>query len=319
MNDNRSLLEALKPTESPAVMDLVEQSGIDVTPWRFTSKGEPVERPKANPQYCYEWSFGSDKEPVAFCVWHEHLKCSDSEIYYEDNLRNLALKLESVRNDKRVPRDVRSRSVAQAKRARSFDSLIQSGFRLSKPIRVILLIGEDLGKEEIGWDSSKVKFRRLDSEPWQIVSYSLETGNFKFKRGYSETLNEEVTDSSSKQFVDQFEAPSEVGTSQTASKQYIRKKEVRLAALVRSNGFCELCGEQGFKVDDEKVYLETHHVIPLSEAGYDEIWNVVALCPNDHKKAHFSISKNEIRKELIEKLVSLYPDSKPFLEKCHRQ
>jgi 5-methylcytosine-specific restriction protein A len=33
--------------------------------------------------------------------------------------------------------------------------------------------------------------------------------------------------------------------------------------------------------------LETHHIIPLSEEGEDIEENVIALCPNDHRRAHF--------------------------------
>lgn len=313
MTDYEKILTGLKPTESPAVMDLVEQSGIDVNPWKYTSSGESVRYPKANPQHCYEWSFGGDDQPFAFCVWYESLKFDDSGIYYTDNLREYALKLESLSFDKRVPSTVRSRSRTQAKRARDFDLLIQSASRNNKPIKIILLIGEDLGKEEIGWDSSKVKFRKLDNEPWQIDFYSIENGNFKFIRGYDQHQITKQNISEVNLFVDQFELPRQVETNLSESKKFIRKKEVRLSSLARSKGFCELCGEPGFKIDDKRVYLETHHVIPLSESGYDEIWNVVALCPNDHKKAHFSSVKYEIRNTLIKKLVTIYPESKKYL------
>ena len=34
------------------------------------------------------------------------------------------------------------------------------------------------------------------------------------------------------------------------------------------------------------TYLESHHVTWLSRGGYDLIDNVVALCPNCHRKIH---------------------------------
>ena len=37
---------------------------------------------------------------------------------------------------------------------------------------------------------------------------------------------------------------------------------------------------------DGKPYLEAHHIIWLAKGGADEIENVVALCPNCHKKMH---------------------------------
>jgi 5-methylcytosine-specific restriction protein A len=33
-----------------------------------------------------------------------------------------------------------------------------------------------------------------------------------------------------------------------------------------------------------KPYLETHHVISLSEQGPGKVTNVIALCPNDHRR-----------------------------------
>ena len=38
---------------------------------------------------------------------------------------------------------------------------------------------------------------------------------------------------------------------------------------------------------DNTPYLEVHHKIRLSDGGEDTIDNVVALCPNCHRKAHY--------------------------------
>lgn len=35
-----------------------------------------------------------------------------------------------------------------------------------------------------------------------------------------------------------------------------------------------------------KPYLEAHHIVPLAEDGPDELSNMVALCPNCHRKMH---------------------------------
>lgn len=50
------------------------------------------------------------------------------------------------------------------------------------------------------------------------------------------------------------------------------------------------------------IYLETHHVVPLSEGGTDLVTNVAALCPNDHKRAHFGSDANFIRAALLSKI-----------------
>ena len=68
---------------------------------------------------------------------------------------------------------------------------------------------------------------------------------------------------------------------------YVRDQAVRNAVLARAKGHCEFCGEEGFKSKTGSKFLETHHVISLSEQGPDKVTNVIALCPNDHRRAHF--------------------------------
>lgn len=48
-------LEELRPTSKPRVIDLVEQAGLDITPWSFRANGTTVANPAANPACCYEW------------------------------------------------------------------------------------------------------------------------------------------------------------------------------------------------------------------------------------------------------------------------
>ncbi len=86
---------------------------------------------------------------------------------------------------------------------------------------------------------------------------------------------------------------------------YSRDPRVREAALRRANGRCEFCGELGFVKPDGARYLESHHVIALANDGEDRLTNVIALCPNDHREAHFGERRNEIEAQMIEKLKTL--------------
>jgi hypothetical protein len=63
-------LAALLPTERHFVMDLLEQAGIDVSPWRVAGDGKGVKRPRANPAYCYDWAFGNEAEGLVVCARH---------------------------------------------------------------------------------------------------------------------------------------------------------------------------------------------------------------------------------------------------------
>jgi 5-methylcytosine-specific restriction protein A len=76
---------------------------------------------------------------------------------------------------------------------------------------------------------------------------------------------------------------------QTISYAFNRSPDVVAEALLRANGFCERCRQEApfLRKSDGTPYLEVHHNIPLSEHGTDTLENVVALCPNCHRKVHF--------------------------------
>ncbi len=69
--------------------------------------------------------------------------------------------------------------------------------------------------------------------------------------------------------------------------EYARSSVIRRKVLLRSNGKCEYCLSDGFITNSGDKYLETHHILPLSQGGDDSFINVIALCPKDHRKAHF--------------------------------
>ena len=71
------------------------------------------------------------------------------------------------------------------------------------------------------------------------------------------------------------------------SSQYKRDPFVAEYAKLRANGICQLCRQKApFRTKKGIPYLETHHVVWLSRGGEDTIDNVVALCPNCHRRMH---------------------------------
>ncbi len=86
---------------------------------------------------------------------------------------------------------------------------------------------------------------------------------------------------------------------------YARDKKVRNAVLRRAKGKCEFCGKAGFIKRSGKPYLETHHVISLANEGADRLTNVIALCSNDHREAHFGKRSADIEAEMILRLRAL--------------
>ncbi len=78
---------------------------------------------------------------------------------------------------------------------------------------------------------------------------------------------------------------------QTTVKQVVfqRNPFVVAEALFRANGYCEKCKKSApfFRDNDKTPYLEVHHIVTLAEGGDDTIENVIALCPNCHRQAHY--------------------------------
>lgn len=295
------LIAQLRPAADLKVMDLVAEAGIDVGPWSVKHRGQPVANPRANPNYCYEWAFGEGGEPIVLCVWHASLTPHAHGVAYQGNLRARAKLLEDIMLDRKEAADTRSRAKNQAKRCDAFDFRVQRAVRNSLPLRVILLEGDRA--DRLGHDASKVRRRLLDDSTWHVHDYDFATGAFTLLRGAPMAVEtppkvDRASDHGNAPYVDQFSV-------QTAERRehvshiFARSEIVRRNVLQRAAGRCEHCGREGFLMASGQIYLETHHVIPLCEDGPDIESNVAALCPEDHRKAHFSVDADDIRSALL--------------------
>lgn len=309
------ILASLLPTQRLSVMDLVEQAGIDVTPWLTTAEGKPVKNPKANPSFCYDWAFGSEKEGFLVCIWHGSLKLVDfpsgQAIVYNENFRDLALGLDRKAIDRTQPHEERNRARSQAHRARAFDRALQLSFRRAMPVKVVVLVGDRRQREELGKASSTVDTRKLDTENWFMHAYDNDTGNVLLVRGLMlesvelpaaggdaenplKTPHQANPELDRSKYVDQFSAPAPSTMREATVRLRDRSAAVREALLMRAGGMCELCNEPGFVTTAGSIYLETHHVVPLANDGLDHPSNVVAICPQDHRRAHYAVEREEI-------------------------
>ncbi len=87
---------------------------------------------------------------------------------------------------------------------------------------------------------------------------------------------------------------------------FVRDPTVKAWVLQAANGACEGCGSRApFNGFDGLPYLEVHHVMPLASHGSDTPTNAVALCPNCHRRCHYSADCNEFKLELYEKVSRL--------------
>ena len=73
------------------------------------------------------------------------------------------------------------------------------------------------------------------------------------------------------------------------SIQYIRDPIVVEYVKRKANGICQDCHQPAPFINKKtgEPYLEIHHIVPLSQGGSDTIDNVIALCPNCHRKRHY--------------------------------
>lgn len=284
------ITDGLKPHENQRVMDLVAAAGVDVAPWAESGKG-PVQIPASNPAYCYEWAFRQPGRVVVLNLWHGEIQERNGKVWCDLNPRAYSEKGRSTTTLQPSERG------ALAKRAIRMDQAIAYAFGNQLPVRII--VGEGTQRDITNPKSktaSRMKLRLLDPEPWSVQRYNRDSGTCRLFRG------------AAPRFVDQFTAPEPRSPLQheVSGKVWERDRKVRDVALLRAGGKCELCRKPGFRMTGGEIYLETHHVVPLSEKGADHERNVAALCPNDHREAHHGERREAIRSLLLAMLAEVY-------------
>lgn len=274
-------LEDIRPWSLGRVIDLVEAAGVDVSDWANFSRG--AKYAAANPRYCYEWAFQGNGR-VVLNLWFEDMQVRNGEIVCEGNIRSVAARLVGAGTKAMV-----------RKRAEATDDAIRNAYDLGVPVRVIVCRGKRAGGFDPSAQASKVRERGLDPMPWAVRAYDHMSGRYLIVRG-----------ASPQQVVDQFDLPEfSDGPTERRSlsgQRFVRDSRVRKEAMRRAAGHCEWCGQPGFSMPDGRVFLETHHVVPLGEDGPDRLDNVAALCPNHHREAHHGQDAEKIRQGLLRRL-----------------
>jgi 5-methylcytosine-specific restriction enzyme A len=79
----------------------------------------------------------------------------------------------------------------------------------------------------------------------------------------------------------------------------VRDDKVRAFVIQRANGCCEYCGKEGFEMPTGRRYIEAHHIIALSNQGRDTIENLIALCPEHHRQAHYGVNAETLEAQFI--------------------
>lgn len=91
-------------------------------------------------------------------------------------------------------------------------------------------------------------------------------------------------------------------TSSGTGKSYSRSEVTKRFALRSADGVCQGCEEDAPFIDTNgDPFLEVHHLHRLSDGGPDRPENVIALCPNCHRRRHHGQDGDEFNQHLIEK------------------
>jgi DNA-binding XRE family transcriptional regulator len=120
---------------------------------------------------------------------------------------------------------------------------------------------------------------------------SIDAGQFidLYDADISDKLTQAVAQTGTNPSTNSKSAIDELATSEIVMKVRFTKMSLLADVFKRADGHCELChNEAPFRrVSNNMPYLEAHHIKPIELGGTDELDNLLALCPNCHKKLHY--------------------------------
>lgn len=90
------------------------------------------------------------------------------------------------------------------------------------------------------------------------------------------------------------------------TQRFVRDPRVIAWVLNEANGICEVCDKSAPFIDqNNRPFLEVHHVVPLAEGGVDTVSNAIGCCPNCHRELHHGVNRHGVRNDLYEKISRL--------------
>ncbi|MBN3761036.1 hypothetical protein G3O01_09430 [Burkholderia sp. Ac-20365] len=251
-------LDSLKPRTKQVIYDILKSLQVSVDQWHVTKDGDPVEQYRSNPQFCYNWSFGSVREGFVLCLWYGTLLASDGVVYWDESVKETALELERLARATVDPSE-RSRVIEQSQRAWALDEAIRESYGRGLPVHVIVCDGDRRARDQLAEKASAVSRRFLDPEPWYVHRYDKDTGASRIVRGKKPEIGGDDAD--------------EPGTGdetdlddrqQRAIKTRRGQRDFRERLLAAYRRRCAVTGS--FTVD----LLEAAHIVPHSvNTDYD--------------------------------------------------
>lgn len=229
--------------------------------------GVKVER---NQYFLSEWAFVEPRKVAVLNFWFAQMKQRGQDIVFDLNF----LRSSDARGERNQDR-------------------VKLAIREKLPIRIIVLDGK-MGSPK----GSIVSKRQLDPAIWRVTALDQNTGDYTLTRG-AEIQNA----------IDDLSAPPEGNQFPDRASAVVqvikRDNRVRAHAIKRAKGKCEYCNIRGFLTTNGDFYLEAHHIIALCDSGRDTVDNVIALCPQHHRQAHYGKDAESLESEFIKILEKL--------------
>ncbi|EJN34316.1 HNH endonuclease [Pseudomonas sp. GM80] len=335
--DAHESLKALRPKVSQRVYDVLVAAGLDVDPWHWKSNGQPEPDFARNQLYRSRWVFVDAAGEVLMSLWYDKMKVEGDEIIIRGNAREDQMMYRRMGEDHRKYQgEAKKQEMSKMRRGVQWASkagLLDNAIRNCESARLDFSVAIVDRAQPHDDESENANARELDTVKWHVRSYTYE-GDYVLVRGPRKTVDgvdvtvpQQVCEALDANipivpYEKALKSTSDLGTYEIGiedqfveeaptaffetSRVYPRDQAHRRAVLKRSAGFCEFCGAEGFLKSNGNLYLETHHIVPLSEEGLDNPRNMIALCPNDHRQAHYAARSEYLREAFLEYVTKMY-------------
>ncbi|BCQ30168.1 HNH endonuclease (plasmid) [Caballeronia sp. NK8] len=270
-NPDAEALENLAPRRKEVIYDILQRASISVERWHWTKDQIEVEDFRSNPQFCYNWSFGSIAEGYVLCLWHGTLQADGGVLYFAESVLDTANELRRIADDRTKSASARSRTSDQSVRALNLDAAIRESYARRLPVRVIVCAGDQRARNELAEKASAVSRRILDSELWYVHRHDPVSGECRIVRGVKPDL-EAMDVSHGAEDAD--ETDDVVQQSAIKTRRGQRPFRDGLLAAYRRR-----CAVTGSMVD---AVLEAAHIVPHAEKTDYKTRNGILLRADIH-------------------------------------
>lgn len=159
----------------------------------------------------------------------------------------------------------------------------------------VKLNSEPYREEQVDFDSNR---RKVWMFPLKLIDFKrsyIEIDDINIIEAVKEKNIKKMSSAKIKSYAENFKSKDNVR--EVVSKHIDRNPHVKEYAKIRAAGVCQLCEKKApFNTTNGEPFLEVHHVDYLRNNGDDSWDNVVALCPNCHRKIHSLENKDDYNK-----------------------